>query len=1046
MKHSFYLMLFMLFCVFSANAQQRVTGTITVAENGTPVDFATVTVKGTKNFVTTGTNGSYTITVSGDNGILVFNSFGMKPKEIVVGKQTVINVVLESDVFNIDEIIVVAYGTAKKGTFTGAASVVKQDVIKDAPELSFQNALNGKVSGLQVSSSTGQAGATPSIRVRGTGSMNASNEPLYVIDGVPVVSGSVGQLNDQFYTSINNAMNSLNPADIESITVLKDAAASALYGSRAANGVILIQTKRGKSGKTKVDFRASFGFSSSFATDNYERANSEQQLEMEYELFWNAHKYDLNKTDQESSVYALGQLNNRFNKHGYIFLAPDNTVNSLTVTGERAGTEFDWEDALFRTATYQTYDVAISGTTDATNYYTSLSYTNEDGRSVLNNYERISGRLNLTQKIGKRFESTTNISVSKSEQKGFNDSYNTGTNYFMQSRNLLWPIYHPTNYQDGTPWTARFGSLTYNFEYYKNTWDNGSNTLRLSAIETLTATILPELKFKTTLSFDNSHTKDFLYYSPENYSSTTTNGKIDNYNTNISKVVSSSTIDFNKEFATNQRITILAGFEAEENQTDYQRASGSNMPNSQLKVVSVAGKLDAAGYEWGHNMLSFLSRLEYTYKDIYYASGSYRRDGSSKLGINTRWGDFWSVAGSWRITGEEFMQSIEWLSNLRLRASYGVNGTLPSPNYGHLSLTSYSNSKYMINPGGILSSIPNPNLSWETNNTTNVAVEFGLFNNKINGIVEFFNRDSKNLLQDVPISKTTGLSTTLSNIGEMNNKGVEIELNGNILTVGDFNWDMGLTASFIKSKITDLYEGNDIVWYTPFDTRGKYIYREGYSPLSFYGLEWAGVDRETGKNLWYLNNDSQSDLAINGKSTTYDYTKASEIIIGTADPDLYGGFNSSFRWKNFSLDLNFIYKSGGNTYDFSSGRSVADDGYFWERIRSKDYYENRWTPENKDAKYPMIIGLDLNDVLQQSSRHLHDADFLRLKSATLAYVLPKNLVKKTSISNARIYFNGTNLLTWAAYGIYDPEVGVDGTRGWEMPIGKTYTFGLEISF
>ncbi|KAA6328328.1 TonB-dependent receptor SusC [termite gut metagenome] len=1045
MKHSFYLMLFMLFCVFSANAQQRVTGTITVAENEVPVDFATVTVKGTKNFVTTGANGSYAITVSGDSDALVFNSFGMKPKEIVVGKQTVINVVLESDVFNIDEVIVVAYGTAKKGTFTGAVSVVKQDVIKDAPELSFQNALNGKVSGLQVSLSTGQAGATPSIRVRGTGSMNASNEPLYVIDGVPVVSGSAGQLNDPLATSINNAMNSLNPADIENITVLKDAAASALYGSRAANGVILIQTKRGRSGKTKVDFRASFSFSSSFATDNYERANSEQQLEMEYELFWNAYKYE-NKTDIESSVYALGQLNNRFNKHGYSFSAPDNTVKSLTITGERAGTEYDWDDALFRTSTYQTYDVAVSGATDITNYYTSLSYTNEDGRSVLNNYERISGRLNLTQKIGKRFESTTNVSVSKSEQKGFNDSYNTGTNYFMQSRNLLWPIYHPTNYQDGTPWTARFGSLTYNFEYYKNTWDNGSNTLRLSAIETLTATILPELKFKTTLSFDNSHTEDFLYYSPENYSSTTTNGKIDNYNTNINKVVSSSTIDFNKEFATNHRIAILAGLEAEKNQTDYQRASGSNMPNSQLKVVSVAGKLDAAGYEWGHNMLSLLSRLEYTYKDIYYASGSYRRDGSSKLGIDTRWGDFWSVAGAWRITGEEFMQGMEWLSNLRLRASYGVNGTLPSPNYGHLSLTSYSNSKYMTNPGGVLNSIPNPNLSWETNNTTNIAVEFGLFNNKLNGIVEFFNRDSKNLLQDVPISRTTGLSTTLSNIGEMNNKGVEIELNGNILTAGDFSWDMGLTASIIKSKITDLYGGNDIIWYTPFDTRGKYIYREGYSPLSFYGLEWAGVDRETGKNLWYLNNDSQSDLTINGKPATYDYTKASEIIIGTADPDLYGGFNSSFKWKNFSLGLNFIYKNGGNTYDFSSGRVVADDGYFWERIRSKDYYENRWTPENKDAKYPMIIGLDLNDVLQQSSRHLHDADFLRLKSAILAYTLPRNLVQKTNISNARIYFNGTNLLTWAAYGIYDPEVGVDGTRGWEMPIGKTYTFGLEISF
>jgi TonB-linked SusC/RagA family outer membrane protein len=1036
----------MLLCGFSANAQMRVTGTVTGAEDGKPVAFASVIVKNTSTAVTTGEDGTYSITVPDGDAVLVFSFFGMQSREEAVGGRGIIDVMLESDAFALDESIVVAYGTATKGTFTGAASVVKQDAIKDVPELSFQNALNGKVPGLQVTTSSGMAGAAPDIRIRGTGSMNAGNNPLYVVDGVPVASGTTGQLSDAFAANMNNVMGTINPADIESITVLKDAAASALYGSRAANGVILIQTKKGRRGKAKVDFRASIALTPSFATDNWERASDEENVEMYYRMFWDRY-VNAGESYASASSKAIAQLNNRFNKHGYAFSAPDDTVNSLTISdydnSGRAGTYFDWEDALFRTAIYQTYEASVSGGSETTTYYTSIGYTQEDGRVKKNNYERITGRLNLTQKIGKYVEVGSNVNFAKTRNVGFNDSRNTSTNMFMQVRNLLWGMYWPTDYKTGEPWTERYGSYGQNHLYYNDEWSNSAKTLRISAIENVTVKILPELTARTTLSYDNINTRDYLYYSPFHFSGGSVRGLVTNYNTTTNKLVSSTVLDFNKAFD-RHTVAALVGWEAEKNRTDYIRAEGQNLGNSDLPSVSTAGLTEGAGYWWGNNMLSFLSRVEYNYDNKYYVSGSYRRDGSSRLGPDTRWGNFWSVAGSWRISNEAFMEDISWLSNLRLRASYGVNGTLPSSNYAYMSLIGYT-SKYMEEPGGLVTTKPDPNLKWENNYTANVALEFGLFKNRVTGTIEFFNRDSKNLLQNVPISMVTGVSPTLTNVGEINNKGLEIELWGNILSRGDFKWNMGITASLIKSEVTDLYGGQDIIFSSDVDAFARRIYRVGESPMSFYGLEWAGVESATGTQVWYLNNNETPDLMFNGKPATYDYTKASEIVIGKADPKIFGGINTDFSWKNLSLGLNFIYKIGGDVYDGVS-RDVTDDGYYWERIRSKDQYENRWTESNKNAKYPQMLATDMEDVLQRSSRFIHDGSFIRLKNITLSYTLPKKIVEKVSMSNARVYFTGSNLLTWSSYGLYDPETPVNGVKTWAMPIGKTYTFGVEVSF
>lgn len=1051
------LLLFTLsfFIPIAVFAQSQVTGTVTAA-NGDPL-IASVQIKGTTQGLSTDAEGRFVLTDVPDNAVLVISSVGYHSQEISVNGRNVVNVVLEISDQALDDVIIVAYGTSTRGTFTGSASTVDQEDIKDAPYTSFESALIGKVPGMQVTNSSGQAGSVSSIRVRGIGSMNASNEPLYVIDGVPMVSGSSGQLGSYIYTT-NNIMNSINPADIESITVLKDAAASSLYGSRAANGVILINTKKGKLGTPTINFRSSVGFTPSWATDNYEPAGVQEQVNMLYMVF---HDYNTSngESDADANSDALRRLNGKFNKHGYYFETAGtglyDNVNILGMTDgivNREGRYYDWDDALFRTGMYQTNDLSVSGGTDKTKYYSSLSYSKNESRIKVNAFDRITGRVNLSQKIGDYVEFSSNINIARTEQEGFNDTRNTSSNYFMQTRNLLWPLYWPTDYMTGDPWMARYGSYAQNNVFYDDEWENTSKTFRVSAIETLNIQLLPELNFKTVFSYDESEVKDHIYYSAVHYNGSNTNGSVSELSTNIKKIVSSNTLTYDKQFGLHG-LNLLVGFEAEKNETDFSRASGTDLPSSALHTVATAGETTASAYFWGGNMLSVLSRAEYNYDQKYLASASFRRDGSSRLGPDTRWGNFWSVAGSWRLSREAFLQDVDYLSDLRLRASYGVNGTLPSSNYGWRSMTSYT-SKYMEQAGGGISTIADANLTWETNYTFNLGLEFGLLDQRIYGTIEYFNRDSRDLLQNVPISRVTGFGSTLKNVGEMNNRGIELELGGDIIRNEDFRWSASVNGSFIKSKITKLYspEGEgaqDIVWWDPTgsDSRAQYIYREGEPVLSFYGYEWAGVDPENGRNVWYVNDPSNpgGDFMFNGRGASYDYGNAQDVILGSALPDVYGGLNTDLAYKNFALSINFNYKVGGYIYD-GANRDVADDGYYWERIRSQNYYDNMWTESNPNGSLPKIDGNDLTDAIQYSSRQMFDASYLRLKNLSLAYNLPSHLINRIGVSNVRVYANGTNLLTFSKYKIADPEVNQYGTRGWETPFGKTYTFGVEFSF
>lgn len=1052
-KSTFLLFFVCLLCSLSSSWAQtmKVTGVVYAEDGNEPVIGASVLVKGTTLGTVTNIEGQFTLQgVPSTAKTLVVSYVGMRKTEVAIKPQ--MKIIMKADSELLEEVMVVAYGTAKKSSYAGSASLVKSDALKDLPTTSFESALNGKVAGLTVTSSSGQAGSAPSIRIRGNGSMNASNEPLYVVDGVPVVSGNIGQMSDYTY-STNNVMNSLNPEDIESISVLKDAAASSLYGSRAANGVVLITTKRGKEGKPVVGLKASVGFTPCWATDNYETANTQQQVNMLYTVFHDYYTSCEDDNKDDATALALDWLNEAFNMHGYQFSTNGNSAYENVIISEydnsgRGGKYFDWEDAYFRTAVYQTYDLSVSGATPTTNYYTSLSYTKDQGRIKVNNFDRISGRVNLSQKIGKWMEFGTNVSLSRTNKSGYNDTRSTADNLFMQTRNLLWGLYWPTDYKTGEPWTKRYGSYARNQLYYMNEWENESINSRISAVETLTLHLLKGLDVKSIFSYDNTTVKDHLYRSANHYSGSSVGGQVHEMRTIYEKVVSSTTATYNNTFG-DHTIGLLAGFEAEKNKTDFTRSTGEGLPTSTLHTVSTAGTLSAGGYNWGNAMVSILSKVDYNWKERYYASASFRRDGSSRLSPDTRWGNFWSVAGAWRIISESFMKDVPVLSDLRLRASYGVNGTLPTNNYGYINLMSYGN-KYLGNPGGTITTMANADLSWETSYTLNLGLDFGLFDNRLHGTIEYFNRNSKDLLQDVPISSVTGFGSVLQNIGEINNKGVEIELSGDIIRNRNITWSAGLNATFLKSKVTKLYNGADIIWYDPTgdDDRAQYLYREGESTLAFYGYEWAGVDPSNGKSVYYVNDPDDpkaGDFEWKGRGATYDYDNAYETILGDVIPKVTGGINTNISWKGIDLGLNFIYKIGGKLYD-GAYKDVADDGYYWERIRSKYYYENMWTPTNTNGSQPALRGIDLTDSMQYSSRHMHNASFLRLKTLSLGYNLPKTLISKVMLSNARVFFNASNLLTISKYKEADPEVNSYGTRGWETPIGKTFVFGIDLKF
>ena len=1023
MKRKLMLLMTCLFIgIGLVNAQvSKVTGTVTSHEDGLPIVGASVLVKGTTVGTVTDIDGNFTITnVPSSAGTLVVSFIGMKTQEVAI--KPVVKVSLHSDAEVLDEVMVVAYGTAKKSSFTGSASSVDgAKALKDIPVTSFEQALAGTTPGLTINGSSGQPGASLEIRVRGTGSMNATNEPLYVIDGVPVVSGDVAISAIRDDSKSFNVMSSINPSDIENITVLKDAAAASLYGSRAANGVILITTKKGKAGKTRINFKANWGFSD-WAMKNRENVNGSQRRELTYEGAYNeAVLYGIPDadgnytpaTEEQAKAYAQASADK---------YAPDYNEN--------------WESAFFRKhGSSQNYEFSAQGGDERNSFFASLSYKKDQGKANNSKMDGFIGRVNATHRSAdNKWQMGANVSLSKQESQVVSEGTAYANPFFLINY-VITPnirIYDEDgNYDMSSPIIQAYFPKSHPIEDLQKD-KNKSNVFR--SLNNLWASyeIIDGLTLKENLSYDYVANKSLTYWPMDSNNGADLGGLGSNYILNQHNIYSSTTLNYANTFNEKHNLDVLAGWDVDDRRVEYVMASQNGYPHNKLpESINAASPMEGSAYYEQDHLLSFLSRVNYDFDNKYYVSANFRRDGSSRLGVNNRWANFWSVSAAWRMTQEEFMHDLTWLNDLKIRASYGVNGTLPSSYYGHLSLYGYGNN-YQEQPGSAPVSVPNPDLAWEKNKNFNIGFDARLFD-RLNVTFDYYTRRTSDLLQDVPTSMTVGFSSMLKNVGEMKNRGVEVDINVDVFKHSQVRWNTGLALSHNSNKVTKLYEGKDII-------DGSRITREGESYYSWWSREWAGVDPQTGEEQWVLNTKNE-DGSIN-RGLTKNPTEAQRVIIGKPDPKLTGGWRNSLSWKGLELNMLFNFSLGGKVYDTYRTSFTDTDGYqVWYNMSTDQL--NRWQKPGDVTDVPRRIN---NYVWGNygSSRFMKDLNYLRLKSLSLSYSLPQKWVNKAQLNNVRVFVSGSNLLTLTSYKFTDPEMPVNGMPTFGLPNLKTVTFGIEL--
>lgn len=1020
------LLVLLLLCVVCQQtfAQQRIlSGLVISAEDHEPLIGATISVQGNEaHGVVTDIDGKYTLEVGPDDKILVVAYLGMKTQLIKVPKKEHLNVVLQPETMNLEEVVVTGYGNFTKSSFTGSANTLKGDMMKDIPVMSVEQKLQGMTTGVSITGSSGQPGANQSIRIRGMGSFNASQEPLFVIDGVPVTSGSLSAGGaDAAYmnNSKTNIMSTLNPADIENITIIKDAAAASLYGSRAANGVILITTKKGKAGKAQVSFNMSGGFSNA-AVDFRPTLNGDRRRELLYEGLVN---YATDKQMADPTGYADVEID----KYA--------SVPSMGYT--------DWRKELLRTAIQQDYEASVSGGNEKTTFYASLGYNSQEGLAKNSSLDRYSARLNMTQKVGRYGEVGANMMFTQMNQE-MNEERGSAINPYLCVAMTMTPSMlvrdEAGNYvgaYDGTQLNPLRDILTdYNRTRMTRMFSTG-----YAAVEPIKG-----LKIKETLSYDYTIQKDSRYYNPLSSAGPKSGSDAQSSKGFIEygKLISSTSVNYVKTFAQKHHLDVLAAYEVESYQTDKASGERSNIPSyAGLTEPDNAAVLNSfVSSTQDYRMLSYISRLNYDYDDRYYVAGSFRRDGSSRLSPDNRWGNFWSVSGMWHVSNEAFMQPVKHiLSDLKIRASYGVNGNQPGSLYGYMGLYAFGQS-YMGGSGSYESSIPNSNLGWEKNYNLNVGLDVS-FINRIFLSVEYYNRDTKDLLYSLPISATTGFTNYLSNVGQLNNRGVELELRTINFANDNFNWTTVFNLSHNKNKIVSLNgqleQSIEGTWF---------IHKVGLPYHTFYVKEYAGVNPDTGKAMYYRNQEipQEDGSVIIDRSLTENAGEAQAIPYKSVNPKVSGGLTNMLNYKWLDLSFTLTYSLGGYSYD-KTGTYIENgtSNIYNSKYNLPVYAMDRWQEPGDQTNVPRFVyGEDAGP--QNSSRYIHSTDHLRLKNLTLGFTLPSEWTRKALIDKARIYFSGSNLLTWAKWKQYDPETPVNGEVFCEAPAMRTFNFGVQLTF
>lgn len=1023
-------------------AQTTITGKVVSGDDGSPVSYANVMVEGTKTLVFTDDDGKYEIKAPAD-AVLVFSQMGFTTQSIAVNGKSVINVTLQTETELLDDVMVVAYGTVKKGSYSGSASVVKEAALKDAPVVNFEQVLAGKAPGVQVGSYSGQPGAEADISIRGYGSFNAGNQPLYVIDGIAATTGDWSSGNMS-----TSSMNFLNPSDIESITILKDAAAASLYGSRASNGVILITTKKGKNGQMTSNFKASVGFSY-FAYNNYPVASDAEQEWMHRTAWLNyGNRYPSKWQGSYSSVDAYAQA-----KVDQYYPARDESKYIYK----------DWEDVLFHVGVSQDYEYNISGGSDKARVYASVAYKDQQGVVRIDYLKRFSTTVNLDAQVNKHIKVGGNFQYSWQYQTGHQDGQSSKDNPFYQWKVILnerWPYkYRDTGELYNEPWNSSFQTRNPTVTYDAQLNDCEQNRLMLKGW--VEATPIESVKIKSTVSSDwlNEVDKFCWFYGHPNFGAYGEGYASDRIR-NVNKVVSSTTATFDKTFNGKHHVNVLAGWEAEREMFKYTRASQTDFSYMGAKESYLAAtNKDGYSYRRNTTMLSLLGSASYDYDSRYYITGTFRRDASSRLAKDTRWGNFWSVSASWRFSNEAFLKDAEWLNDAKLRASYGTSGTLPSDHYGYMALYSFGN--YGDAGSSYPSNLANTDLSWEKNKNWNVALDATIFDRYTFGI-EYYEKKTTDLLLDAKIPSITGFTSTLTNIGSMRNRGLEVSVNVDILKSKDWDLSVGANLSTVKNKVLSLAEEGE------YQTDGySHIWRAGYCFYQYYTRNYLGVDPATGTAMFAKGGLYQKGTTLsrdimdkNGKTIPAgtvltedmgDYTpvdnvqNASSMVIDgkTSIPKVFGGFNTDFRWKNLQFSMAWSYSFGRYIWDCAVDQ-MESDGYYYSHRNISTRQTNMWTPENTNTSVPIRVA-DIGSGYYNSTRMVKNADYVRLKNATISYNLPKNVVNKINLTNVRFYVSGSNLLTFSGLNV-DPEIANHGETNFVMPPLRTYSLGLEVSF
>lgn len=1012
---------FALFCIVAQQlfAQKRtISGVVTSVDEKEALIGVSITIKGNESVGTiTDINGKYTLQAEPDQTLIV-SYIGMKTMEVnVPRKNSVLNIVMEPESMNLDEVVVTGYGNFTKSSFTGSANTLKADMLKDIPVMSVEQKLQGMTTGVNITSSSGQPGANQNIRIRGMGSFNASQEPLFVIDGVPVTSGSLSAGgSDAAYmnNSKTNIMSTQNPSDIENITVIKDAAAASLYGSRAANGVILITTKKGSAGKAQVTLNVSGGFSNA-AVDFRPTLNGDQRRDLLYEGLVN---YAIDQNMESPTAYADQEIG----QYAY--------VPSMGYT--------DWRKELLRTATQQDYEASVSGGNDRSTYYASLGYNKQEGLAKNSSLDRYSARLNLTQKVGKYGEVGANMMFTQMNQE-MNEERGSAINPFLCVAMTMNPSMTVRD-EEGNYIGAYEGSTLNPLRDILTDYNRVRMT-RMFSTGYASIEPLKGLKLKETLSYDYTIQKDSRYYNPlssagpkSGSDAQTAKGFIE-----YGKLISSTSLNYVRTFAYKHHLDVLAAYEIESYQTDKASGMKSKLPSDILTEPDNAAVLNSfISSTQDYRMISYLSRLNYDYDDRYYLAGSFRRDGSSRLSPDNRWGNFWSVSGMWNISNEAFMKPAKKILNdLKIRASYGVNGNQPNSLYGYMGLYSYGQN-YMGASGSYESSQPNTNLGWEKNYNLNIGLDFA-FINRIFVSLEYYNRDTKDLLYNLPISATTGFTSYLANVGQLNNKGVEFELRTLNFVSNDFNWTTVFNLTHNRNKIVSLNGQLDQTiegtWY---------IHKVGLPYYTFYVKEFAGVNPQNGKAEYYKNKTNE-DGTID-RSLTTDPNEAESIPYKSVNPKVSGGLTNILNYKWLDLSFTLTYSLGGYSYD-KLGTSIENgtESIYTSRYNLPVYALERWQQPGDQTDVPRFVFGEKASVTN-SSRYIHSTDHLRLKNLTLGFTLPDQWTRKALINKARIYFSGSNLLTWAKWKQYDPETPVNGEVYCEAPVMRTFSFGVQLTF